>query len=301
VTGAGELLAVLGGPAPVDALRRLDADGTLTRLIPELEEGRGFRQPSLHAFTVLEHHFATVAAFDEAIGVGARAERLRSACAWFDLDAALDGEVEGLAIPVLTRLACLVHDVAKPATAVFQDGRLRFPRHGPVGAEKMAARLPQLGFSEGATDFVCRLVRQHLRPRELVQNHPVTDRAVRRFVADVDGHVVPLMLLNLSDGWGTRGPAYTDEHFDRHTGFLNYVVARAWSVTRPGVAPLLTGEDLMAELDLRSGRLLGAVLLSVRRAQEEQQIMTREEALTLARSILREVATSADAPSEAQG
>jgi hypothetical protein len=130
------------------------------------------------------------------------------------------------------------------------------------------------------------MVRYHLRPGELVKSFPPTERAVRRFVADLDGHVLPLMLINLADGMATRGPGYTRENFRRHCGFVNYILARAWEVTDEGPPPLITGEDLLTELDLESGRLLGAVLTSVRRAQAEEAISTRVEALALARATL---------------
>jgi poly(A) polymerase len=129
-------------------------------------------------------------------------------------------------------------------------------------------------------------VRYHLRPGELIKSWPVTDRAVRKFVADVDGHVLPLMLLNISDGMATRGPGYTRENFRRHCTFVNYVLARAVAANEEGEPPLLTGDDLILDLNLESGRLLGAVLTSVRRAQLDGSISNRDEALALARSVL---------------
>ncbi|MEX2081640.1 MAG: hypothetical protein WEC33_08485, partial [Dehalococcoidia bacterium] len=36
------------------ALRELDERRELTLILPELEEGRGFRQPELHHYTVLD-------------------------------------------------------------------------------------------------------------------------------------------------------------------------------------------------------------------------------------------------------
>lgn len=294
------LLAPQAGPA----LRAADTAGLLADAIPELEAGRAFVQPQLHAFTVLEHQLATVEAFDAATGGDEeRSNRLRRVLAWFDLDGTLAQRVEGWTVCALARLACLVHDVAKPATAAFSEGRLRFPRHGPTGADMMEARLPALGFGPEATDMVCRLVRLHLRPAELVRKRPPSERALRRFVADTGGHVAPLMLLNLADGWATRGPGYTDEHFDRHCLFVNYVLALCHDATQRREAPLIHGEDLMAELGLSSGRLLGAVLLSVRRAQEERRIMTREDALSLARTVLASMETGQDddASSDAQG
>lgn len=267
-------------------LRELDLEGELTALIPELEAGRGFKQPELHFYDVLDHNLAAVAALDAALGAGDDGAELREGLAWIDVDASLSGDIDEVPVVALVRLAALLHDVAKPSTAVFEDGRLRFPRHGPRGAELMSERLPALGFGPAATRFVSKLIRYHLRPGELIRNWPVTDRAVRRFVADLEGHVLPLMLVNLADGMATRGPGYTRENFRRHVTFVNYVAARAWAANEEGEPPLVTGDDLISELDLPGGRLLGAVLTSVRRAQLEGAVSTKPEALALARSVL---------------
>ena len=282
-----QLMAALVADDPAAALRALDAAGTLTRLIPELEAGRGFVQPERHHYTVLEHNLAAVAALHEATTDTAAGSELRQSLAWIDMDASLAREVGRTPLMALLRLAALVHDVAKPHTATIVDGALRFPRHGPRGAELLRERLPALGFGPEETAFVAAMVRYHLRPGELVKAWPPTDRAVRKFVTDLGGHVLPLMLVNLADGWATRGPGYTREHFQRHCGFVNYVSARAWAVMDDGEeAPLITGEDLIRELDLEGGRLLGAVLTSVRRAQSEGAITNRDEALALAGEFL---------------
>ncbi len=267
------------------ALRELDRAGTLTALLPELEAGRGFIQPERHYYDVLDHNLAAVAAFDALAGSGPDGAELRAEVAWIDWEASLQRRIDGLPLVALTRLACLVHDIAKPMTATVSEDRLRFPRHGPRGGEILRERLPAAGFSEAATDFVARMVRCHLRPGELVRG-PATDRAVRKFVADVDGHVLPLMLVNIADGMATRGPGYTRENFRRHISYLNYVLERAWNVADEGAAPLVTGDDLIAVLNLSGGRLLGAVLTSVRRAQAEGSVQTKDEALTLARTVL---------------
>lgn len=277
--------ALEAGPA-ARALAELDRAGTLTGLIPELEDGRGFKQPELHFYDVLDHNLAAVAALDAALGTGEDNRELREAISWIDLDASLDRTIDGLPLVALVRLGALLHDVAKPATAIVAEDRLRFPRHGPRGAELMAERLPALGLPPEATRLVTKLIRYHLRPGELIRNWPVSDKAVRKFVADLEGHVLPLMLVNLADGMATRGPTYTRENYRRHVTFINYVTARAWAASEEGEPPLITGDDLIRELDLPGGRLLGAVLTSVRRAQLEGRVQTKHEAMALARSEL---------------
>lgn len=222
-------------------LRALDDAGTLTGIIPELEAGRGFQQPELHYYTVLDHNLATVDALDSILTPGDANSELRAALGWLDFDATLDGSFGGVPIVTLLRLSCLLHDVAKPATSVEIDGRQRFPRHGPTGADMMQPRLTTAGLGAEATDLVCRMIRYHLRPRDLIHNGPASDRAFRRFAADLHGHVLPLMLLNLCDGMAVRGPGYTRDNFRRHATLVNYVVARCYGVTVDEWRPRIAG------------------------------------------------------------
>lgn len=276
----------LRAPDSHEALHRLDHEGLLTTWFPELEAGRGFQQPELHHYTVLDHCLAAVRAMDDLVGAGETGEALKAELSWLDIDETLQRAIGDMPSRALLRLAALLHDVAKPETATIVEGRLRFPRHGPRGAEMVMERLPGLGFGPAETDFVQRMVRYHLRPGELVRNWPPTDHAIRRFITDLDGHVLGLLLVQMADGWATRGPGYTREHFRRHCGFASYVLARAWAVSDPGEPPLITGEDLMHDLDLPGGRLLGAVLTSVRDAQLNGTIRERAEALAFAQATL---------------
>ena len=71
-------------PSAAAALRELDRQGWLTGAIPELEAGRGFVQPSLHSYDVLDHNLAAVAAADAILSDGDdNAERTRSATSPF--------------------------------------------------------------------------------------------------------------------------------------------------------------------------------------------------------------------------
>ncbi|MYK26256.1 MAG: hypothetical protein F4052_04795, partial [Dehalococcoidia bacterium] len=63
MTPPRDLLDAIARDDAESRLRALDADGTLTSgLLPELEEGRGFEQPALHYYTVLEHNLSAVGA-----------------------------------------------------------------------------------------------------------------------------------------------------------------------------------------------------------------------------------------------
>ena len=268
-------------------LRELDAEGQLTSaLLPELEEGRGFEQPALHHYTVLEQNFSAVGAIDRALGDGVEGLRMPDPSPEIGVAEWLQREIDGRPLMHLLRLSCLVHDIAKPRTAEVREGRLRFPRHGPVGAELLEGRLAALGFERESIDFVTTMVRYHLRPGEFARSWPPSDRALRRFARDLDGQTLPLLLLQLADGMATRGPAYRREHFERHIAFLGHIVTRTAEALREEEPALLDGEELMRELGLPSGPLLGAVLTSVREAQLAGEVDDRATALALARQSL---------------
>ena len=287
MTPPRDLLEAIARDGAEARLRALDEDGTLTSgLLPELEEGRGFEQPALHHYTVLEHNLVAVGALDRALGEGVEGVRMPDPSPEIAVAEWLGREIDGRPLRHLLRLSCLVHDIAKPRTAVVREGKLRFPRHGPVGADLLEGRLAALGFEPASIEFVTTMVRYHLRPGEFARSWPPTDRALRRFARDLDGQTLPLLLLQLADGMATRGPAYRREHFERHIAFLGHIVTRAAEALREEEPALVDGEELMRELGLSSGRLLGAVLTSVREAQLAGEVDDRAAALALARQSL---------------
>lgn len=292
MTPPRELLEAIAREDAEAALRDLDSAGTLTTtLLPELEEGRGFDQPALHHYTVLEHNLAAVGALDRALGAGVEGLVMPDHLGDISVAEWLGREIDGRPLRHLLRLACLVHDIAKPRTAVVREGKLRFPRHGPVGAELLEGRLATLGFEQASIEFVTTMVRYHLRPGEFARSWPPTDRALRRFARDLSGETLPLLLLQLADGMATRGPTYRRENFERHLAFLGHIVTRTAEALREEEPALVDGEELMRELGLPSGRLLGAVLTSVREAQLAGEVDDRATALALARQSLERLNT----------
>ncbi len=246
MTPPKELLEAIAQDGAEARLRALDTAGKLTAaLLPELEEGRGFEQPALHYYTVLDHNFAAVGALDRALGEGVEGLRMPDPSDAISVEEWLGREIDGRPLLHLLRLSCLVHDIAKPRTAVVREGRLRFPRHGPVGAELLEGRLGTLGFEADSIAFVTTMVRYHLRPGEFARSWPPTDRALRRFARDLSGQTLPLLLLQLADGMATRGPAYQREHFERHIAFLGRIVRGAAEALQEEEPPLLNGDDLM--------------------------------------------------------
>lgn len=97
------------------------------------------------------------------------------------------------------RLAALLHDIGKPPTKRFDEkSGWTFHGHEVVG-ERMAKRiLRRFKYSTEIVDYVCKLVRLHLRPMALVSEE-VTDSAIRRLIYLAGDELDDLMILCRAD------------------------------------------------------------------------------------------------------
>jgi hypothetical protein len=102
---------------------------------------------------------------------------------------------------------------------------------------------------------------------------------------------VDLVLLGLADLRGTQGPTLTQETWAAALDVARILLENYWERREETVAPprLLDGNELMKELDLRAGRVVGQLLEAIREGQATGKIDTREQALEYAREHLKEL------------
>ena len=299
---AHELMQMLHLPDAAAHLRAADASGLLTRWIPELEASRGSRQPGAHAFAVLEHMLEAVAACDWMIGeiagrtlamqarpVGIQAHpELRWRSVYHQRWQAYMSEVVGeTPRPVLFRLAALLHDNAKPQTRnQTASGRITYYEHQTIGADVARAIAARLGLVDEAQEYVWRVVREHMRPGQLGDNGAITPRTIRRYFHATHGCGPDVLLHAMADHIATRGPKLSPEGWWRHCQWNDALIELEWSEPEEPVV-LLDGHTLIRELGMRPGPAIGRVLATVGEAQANGTVGTPEEALELARTLLR--------------
>jgi poly(A) polymerase len=235
-----ELRKMLLSDRPGQALRLMRESGVLAKLMPEVEVMAGVEQSGFHHLDVLDH---TLAALDAvALRPGPQLE---------------PGD------ELVLRLAVLLHDSGKPATAARAGDRVTFLGHPEAGGAAAAAMLRRLRFSNDQIQAVTRLILLHMRP---IQYDPDTwsDGAVRRLVRD-SGKVLPALveLARVDMSASEYPPAEAARKLgdlERRIGDLDVEAVRK-------VNPPLDGHQLMDRLGRPPGpwiaRVQGALLEAV--------------------------------------
>jgi poly(A) polymerase len=272
----------------------LDSLGLLTAVFPELDAARGVEQPLEHHWDVFAHSIETVASLEFLLhGAGSDKDdvvlslvpRIPGMTEHFEEEVS-----QGASRAVLSKIAALLHDVAKPQTkSVEPNGRARFLGHTKEGAEMAGQILQRLRFSNKEAKIVQKLIESHLRLWQMGGDGSPTRRAIYRFFRYAEDESVDIMMLALADFLAARGPDLDVAEWERHCQMMEYI----WSEhereeERMVPQKLVDGHDLMDVFGLEPGRRIGEVLEAVREAQGVGEIATREEALAFAQRQLAE-------------
>ena len=291
-----ELLRLLALPLATYYLRYLDTLGLLPALIPELADGKGVEQPTVHFWDVFEHSLQTVATIEFLIRESDWKygnDDMLSTAPWSDMiDRHLSQEVSsGSDHKALLKLAGLFHDIAKPMTKSIDDtGRARFLGHTKQGAAMTANILERLRLSNREIRLVESLVYHHLRPVQMANEGLPTQRAIYRYFRDTGGVGIDILFLALADYLASRGPLESIWEWKKHCQLINYILAEH-DKQQVKILPvkLIDGHDIMNQFGLAPGPLVGKLLSTVNEAHASGELSTREEALALVRRELSSV------------
>jgi tRNA nucleotidyltransferase (CCA-adding enzyme) len=174
----------------------------------------------------------------------------------------------------VVRLASLLHDVAKPDT--LAGGH--FHGHDTAGAEMARDVLSALHAPRALQERVAHLVRHHMFAYE----PNWSDAAVRRFITKVGpGCIDDLLALRAADNEGSGLPADAG-HLAELAARIGVELAANAVLGRNQLA--VDGNDLMTELGVPQGRLLGRLLDALtERVVAEPALNDRAILLDLAR------------------
>jgi len=176
-------------------------------------------------------------------------------------------------------LAAMCHDLGKPATTHFEDGRIRSRRHDMVGEGPTRTFLDRLTRQRDLVEDVVVLVLAHHRPRDLYEQG-AGDTAIRRLAGKV-GRLDRLVRVARADTQG-RPPKVFDG-FPAGDWLLER--ARALEVETSAPRPIVLGRHLI-ELGLDPGPHFAPLLDACFEAQLEGKITTVEQGIAMARAMI---------------
>lgn len=301
-----EIFKMLGGPKASAAIRALEMLGVLPHLMPELLKMKGVTQSSPHIHDVWTHTLTVLNQLDYLLTSSLRLD--------FDPEKTSDMFMGLVSLKIgryreqfashfenslnpnrshrsLLFFAALYHDVCKPDTrSVDEDGRIRFFDHDTKGADVVAERARSLNLSNDEIERLQKIVLHHMRihffaDRLEKEKQPPSRKAIYRFFRDSGAAGVDLVLLALADVRGTKGNDITQDTWTAYLEIARILLENYWERPQEVVDPprLINGNDLMKELQLKPGKIVGQLLEVIRENQAAGKITDRERALAFAR------------------
>lgn len=180
-------------------------------------------------------------------------------------------------------LAGLLHDVGKPGTSEVsaETGRIIAPGHAEVSTGISRAFLEYIRAPEDVKVRVLKLVENHMARLDKREEAGIRRLAVALHPVNIREH----LLLNFGD---RRGQLLPEElawgEFDTQ---LNRAIDAQAAFSKP--EPLLMGRHLLELNWMKPGPEMGKLLKEVYEAQLEGTVVTLEQALLMAESLLKPV------------
>lgn len=306
-----ELFKILEGRKPDASMRALEILGVLPHLLPELPALKGVEQSPPHVYDVWEHSLSVLAHLESILSALApgysaddtndlftglltlRIGRFREQFArHFAESLNTDRSVRAALF-----FAALYHDVQKPATKSLDESmRIRFFDHDIKGGQVAEERGRDFNLSNDEIIRIKTIIQHHMRfhfftSRLEADKQEPSRKAIYRFFRDTGKAGLDLVLLGLADLRGMRGTALTQETWAAALDVARILLENYWERPHETVAPprLLDGNELMSELRLKPGRVVGLLLEAIREGQATGKVGDREQALELARKQLKDL------------
>lgn len=230
-----ELIKILCGPQPGDAVKMLYDFGLLRLILPEVAAMKGVPQPpEFHPEGDVFEHTCLTLNF-------------------------LKNPSPNLA------MASLLHDIGKPPTFKVTD-RIRFNLHNKVGAEMAAAVCRRLNFSLKDQKIISSLVERHM---DFLNIKDMRESKLKRFLSS--DTIKEDLALHKADCLASHGDT-------SNVDFCSKKLKEFKKEQTLNPPLLLSGNDLI-KLGYEPGPLFTKILNSVRDAQLENIISTKDESI----------------------
>lgn len=275
-----ELLKLFSGNYTAKILLQMDETGLLKEILPVVGELKKVPPNLHHHLNLFEHSIEAVNQIQEL---------------YENSPTEVQKHLEQIDFGGATRLAHLklaglLHDIGKPSTWTIEEdtGKHRFIKHDDIGSKMGMTILKKMKFSKKQIDYICKMIKYHIYPSHVVCAPELNDKIYMRFIRKMEHEVIDVITLAKADRLSARGEEITDKIVENNLSNLNCLQNYYISVkeTLKPIPKLLTGEEIMEELDLNPSKELGNIIKSLQEAQLAGDIMTKKEALSFIKRLV---------------
>lgn len=244
-----EISKIVTGRNASAGIRRLMYCGLLGRIMPDIRD----------LTTVYESKNPMVTSFDHTMRV---------------LDA-VQPNIE-------SRMAALFHDVGNLISQSTLSVIMNVNQDS-FSADVAAADLRMMKFRESVVEAATTAIRNHRAFDRYKDNIVPSDRSIRRFMKRCGNHIgTAIDLMNANNLHRTYGK----KNGAQVVGILNKI-DQLCKVEEDSKTMLpVTGNDLMSELGVKRGPIIGKMMTAIRKGFTENPGITREECLDIAREVM---------------
>jgi poly(A) polymerase len=278
-----EFLAILSVKKSVVLTSEMDKCGLLAELFGEIKKmKKTCKKYYYHPGGLFQHSFETMASAENILN------NLKKYFPASHVDMQNHFETSGSFSENVTRIGllkftALFHDNAKPETATFKNGKMRFFCHQNRGAEKMKSIMFSAKFSKKDIEYVTSLIKHHMRLSTLTRNNIVTKKAMLKLFGDIGDKMPDLVVLSMSD-WHSYKTLKVSSPKDLKIQEKSVEEILKYYYELKNAKPLpkiIDGNIIMQKFNLQPGPWIGYLLQIVVKAHQNGEVSNTDEALKL--------------------
>src|SRR3989339_472968 len=275
-----ELFKILNSGNAFDTFKAMADAGVLDEIIPEVKVMRKVSQGPYHHLDVYGHCFE---AFKQIERLFEELKRYR------DIQLFLNRIISGTHTKrALLKLSAFLHDIGKPVSKERIKDKVCFHGHERTGRNIVRGIAERLRLSNDERNALDKIIFWHLRPGYLADLKDLSRRAVYRYFRDTQNEAVSVVLLSIADQRSTRGPLTRGANRKHHEDVCLALAKDFFRKSKEKkFIKLINGNDLMAELKLEPGPLIGKLLSAVDEAQAVGDVRDKAQAFVLAKKLIK--------------
>ncbi|MDR1434346.1 HD domain-containing protein [Candidatus Endomicrobiellum devescovinae] len=286
-----EFFRILSAQNSSELLKTMDDCGLLSGIFPEIEKMKKAKKKYYyHPGGLFEHSFETLESAENIL-INLKKYFPESFIELQEHFYSGESLSENVTRVSLLKFTALFHDNAKPETAKFANGKMRFFEHEDFGANKLREIMHSLKFGKRDIETATFLVRHHMRPSILTRNNIVTKKAALKFFRDIGDNSPDLIVLSMAD-WHSykRLKVFSPKELKLQEKSARELIKKYYELKNTKPLPkVIDGNIIMREFRLKPGPWVGELLNFVNEAQFDGKVLSKNDALKLILSKLTHI------------